>query len=67
MPASAGSDMPALLVAILAGRDAPELAPAFRRVINNGKMLRNVVQVLRSGAVGRKSLGSRPKKLVQDC
>ncbi|MCD2519683.1 RNA-binding protein [Massilia sp. G4R7] len=59
-------DMPALLVAILAGRGAPELAPAFRRVINNGKMLRNVVQVLRSGAVGRKSLGSRPKKLVQD-
>ncbi len=58
-------DMPALLVAILAGRGAPELAPAFRRVIDNGKMLRNVVQVLRSGAVGRKSLGSRPKKLVQ--
>jgi 60 kDa SS-A/Ro ribonucleoprotein len=28
-------------------------------------MLRNVVQILRSGAVGRKSLGSRPKRLVQ--
>ena len=59
-------DMPALLVAILAGRGAPELAPAFRQVVRNGKMLRNVVQVLRSGAVGRKSLGSRPKKLVQE-
>lgn len=59
-------DMPALLVAILAGRRAPELATAFRKVVKNGKMLRNVVQVLRSGAVGRKSLGSRPKKLVQE-
>jgi len=58
-------DMPALLVAILAGNGAAELAPAFRQVINNGKMLRNFVQILRSGAVGRKSLGSRPKKLVQ--
>ncbi len=58
-------DMPALLCAVLAGQGAAELAPLFQRVINNGKMLRNVVQILRSGAVGRKSLGSRPKKLVQ--
>lgn len=58
-------DMPALLIAILAGRGAAELAPAFGRVVNNGKMLRNVVQILRLGAVGRKSLGTRPKKLVQ--
>ena len=58
-------DMPALLVAVLAGRGAPQLAPAFSRVIDNGKMLRNFVQILRSGAVGRKSLGTRPKKLVQ--
>ncbi|MCC2963642.1 RNA-binding protein [Massilia sp. IC2-278] len=59
-------DMPALLVAVLAGQGADELRPAFGRAINNGKMLRNVVQILRSGAVGRKSLGSRPKKLVQE-
>lgn len=26
---------------------------------------RNFVQILRSGVVGRKSLGSRPKRLVQ--
>ncbi|MDZ5637332.1 RNA-binding protein [Janthinobacterium sp. GMG1] len=58
-------DMPALLVAVLAGQGAAEFAPAFQRVINNGKMLRNFVQIMRSGAVGRKSLGSRPKKLVQ--
>jgi len=34
-------------------------------VIDNGKMLRNFVQIMRSGATGRKSLGTRPKKLVQ--
>ncbi len=58
-------DMPALLAVVLAGKGAAELAPAFRRVINNGKMLRNFVQMTRSGTVGRKSLGTRPKKLVQ--
>ena len=58
-------DMPALLLAVLAGQGAQQLAPAFGRVIDNGKMLRNFVQILRSGAVGRKSLGTRPKKLVQ--
>jgi len=58
-------DMPALLTAILAAKGASELTPVFKRVVNNGKMLRNVVQILRSGAAGRKSLGTRPKKLVQ--
>jgi 60 kDa SS-A/Ro ribonucleoprotein len=58
-------DMPAVLLAILAARQSAFLAPAFMRVIDNGKMLRNFVQILRSGATGRKSLGSRPKRLVQ--
>jgi len=58
-------DMPALLAATLAVRDVPLLSQVFDRVIDNGKMLRNFVQIVRSGAVGRKSLGSRPKKLVQ--
>lgn len=58
-------DMPALLAASLAVRDVAVLAQVFGRVMDNGKMLRNFVQILRSGAVGRKSLGSRPKKLVQ--
>jgi 60 kDa SS-A/Ro ribonucleoprotein len=58
-------DMPALLAAVLAQRDVALLQAVFGRVVDNGKMLRNWVQVLRSGAVGRKSLGSRPKKLVQ--
>lgn len=58
-------DMPALLTTVLAAKSANELTPAFQRVINNGKMLRNFVQILRSGVTGRKSLGTRPKKLVQ--
>ena len=58
-------DMPALLAATLAVRDVALLAQVFGRVIDNGKMLRNFVQIVSSGAAGRKSLGSRPKKLVQ--
>jgi 60 kDa SS-A/Ro ribonucleoprotein len=58
-------DTPAVLVALLT-LCSPELArQAFERVIDNGRMLRNFVQVLRSGALGRKSLGSAPKRLVQ--
>lgn len=58
-------DMPALLAAALAVGNVQLLGRVFGRVVDNGKMLRNFVQVMRSGAVGRKSLGSRPKKLVQ--
>jgi 60 kDa SS-A/Ro ribonucleoprotein len=59
-------DMPALLTAWLAQHGPDRLEPVFAEVIDNGRMLRNFVQILRSGAVGRKSLGSRPKRLVQN-
>lgn len=58
-------DMPALLCAVLAVRDGELLQKVFGRVIDNGKMLRNFVQIVRSGAVGRKSLGTRPRRLVR--
>lgn len=58
-------DIPALLCAALSVKDPQLLRSVFDRVIDDGKMLRNFVQVLRSGAVGRKSLGTAPKKLVQ--
>ena len=58
-------DMPALLLASLSVLDPTLLTKAFPRVIDNGRMLRNFVQIMRSGAVARKSLGSRPKALVQ--
>ena len=59
-------DMPALLCAALSARNLELLGGIFHRVIDNGKMLRNFVQIMRSGAVGRKSLGSGPKRLVQN-
>lgn len=74
-------DMPALLLAILAGRckraDKPhapgprehgacmylELAAPY--VLDNGKMIRNFVQIVRSGQVGRKSFGTVPRRVVE--
>ncbi|UVK42867.1 RNA-binding protein [Mesorhizobium sp. AR07] len=58
-------DMPAFLLAVLSCMQGDEFNRAFGRIVRNGKMLRTFVQVMRSGATGRKSLGSRPKRLVQ--
>lgn len=58
-------DMPALLCAALSVLDTEKLKVVFPRVCDDGKMVRNFVQIVRSGATGRKSLGSVPKKLVQ--
>lgn len=58
-------DSPALIAAILAVKDGALLERVFARVIDTPKMLRNFVQILRSGVVGRKSLGTRPKRLVE--
>jgi 60 kDa SS-A/Ro ribonucleoprotein len=59
-------DMPALLCAVLSVKDRALLSVVFPRVIDNAKMLRNFVQIMRSGAVGRKSLGTAPKRLVRE-
>jgi len=59
-------DMSALLCAILSMKDPELFKPVFPRVIDNGKMLRNFVQIMRSGVIGRKSLGSAPKRSVGD-
>ena len=64
-------DLPALLVAVLAAqaiidpRAAALTEAVFDRVIDDAKMLRNFVQIVRSGVTGRKSLGSLPKRLVR--
>ena len=57
-------DMPALLAAYLTVAEPDLAVRVFDRVIDNGRMLRNFVQIMRSGVVGRKSLGTRPKRLV---
>ncbi len=59
-------DMPALLVAVLSTKDKAIFEKVFPRVIDNGKMLRNFVQIMRGGVVGRKSLGSLPKRMVRE-
>ena len=46
-------DVPALLIAYLAKKDVGLMKAVFPRVIDNGKMLRNFVQIVRSGVVGR--------------
>ena len=58
-------DLPALLVAILSVRSPGLMAEVFDHVIDSPKMLRNFVQIMRSGVVGRKSLGSLPKRMVR--
>ena len=58
-------DMPALLLSVLSTRDPVLFGRTFPRVVDNGRMLRTFVQIMRSGATGRKSLGSRPKAMVQ--
>lgn len=58
-------DMPALLVAALSVAEPKLFATVFPRVIDDAKLLRNFVQIMRSGVTGRKSLGTQPKRLVK--
>ena len=61
-------DMPALLMAHLSTRGnkgAKYLKAAFPVVIDNGTMLRTFLQIITSGRLGRKSLGTGPRNLCQ--
>lgn len=58
-------DMPVTLLALLSWMDSATFVRAFPRVVKSGKMLRGFVAVMRSGVTGRKSLGTRPKKMVE--
>lgn len=42
------------------------LRKMFHRVITNGKMLRNFVQMIRAAAFGRKSFGEIPRALIRE-
>jgi len=46
-------DMPAFLMVVLAGMDTELFRKVFPQVIDNGKMLRNFIQIARSGVTGR--------------
>lgn len=58
-------DLPALLVAVLSVRGPRLCERIFARVIDTPRMLRTFVQIMRSGTVGRKSLGTLPRRLVR--
>src|ERR1700722_2740474 len=58
-------DIPSLLAAYVAAKDVSLLQRIFFKVIDDPKMFRNFIKVIRSGITGRKSFGSRPKKLLQ--
>jgi 60 kDa SS-A/Ro ribonucleoprotein len=49
-------DMPAALLLVLSKRDPGLFHRAFDRVVDNGRVLRTLFQMLRSGLFGRKSL-----------
>lgn len=58
-------DMPAFLLSALSVRSPSLLKAVFPLVADNAKMVKNFVQILRSGTTGRRSLGTVPKRLVQ--
>lgn len=57
-------DLPALLCAVLASKSPGLMAEVFVRAIDDARMLRNFVQIIRSGVTGRKSLGTLPKRMI---
>jgi 60 kDa SS-A/Ro ribonucleoprotein len=62
-------DMPAALLASLAGRKDPASGAALARaaplILDNGRMIRNFAQMIRSGKFGRKSFGTAPKRIIR--
>jgi 60 kDa SS-A/Ro ribonucleoprotein len=58
-------DMPAALRALLAKRDPALFRRAFGRVVDNGRVLRTFLQMIRSGRFGRKGLSHALQKAVQ--
>lgn len=58
-------DSSAVLLGVLASKDVNLFKQVFNRVVDNGKMLKNFCQVIRSGTTGRKSFGSALKKEIE--
>jgi 60 kDa SS-A/Ro ribonucleoprotein len=58
-------DMPAAIVVALSKRDTVLLHRVFDRVVDNGRVLRTVFQMTRSGQFGRKSLSSSLQRAFQ--
>ena len=58
-------DMPAALLAVLSKRDSQLMHKVFDRVVDNGRVLRTLFQMIRSGQFGRTSLSSSLQRAFQ--
>ena len=58
-------DMPAALLAVLSRRDAALFHRVFDRVVDNGRVLRTLLQMLLSGQFGRRSLSYSLQRAFQ--
>lgn len=58
-------DMPAALAATLAARDTVLFHQVFDRVVDNGRVLRTLFQMIRSGQFDKKSLSSSLQRAFQ--
>ena len=58
-------DMPAALAATLSARDTVLFHRVFDRVVDNGRVLRTLFQMIRSGQFGKKSLSSSLQRAFQ--
>ncbi len=58
-------DMPAALLVALSKRDTRLMHQVFERIVDNGRVLRTVFQLIRSGQFGRNSLSSSLQRAFQ--
>jgi 60 kDa SS-A/Ro ribonucleoprotein len=58
-------DMPAALLVVLSKRDTASLHRVFDRVVDSGRVLRTVFQMIRSGQLARTSLSSSLQRAFQ--
>lgn len=58
-------DMPAALLVVLSTRDTKLMHSVFDRVVDNGRVLRTMFQMIRSGQFGRKGLSSSLQRAFQ--
>ncbi len=58
-------DMPAALLVVLSKRDTALMHRVFDRVVDNGRVLRTMFQMIRSGQFGRTSLSSSLQRAFQ--
>ncbi len=59
-------DMPAILAAHLNATDPRLLSRIFDRVIDNGKMLKKFVRIVKSGVTGRRGFGTVTKRTIRN-